>query len=179
MTKQRAIMGVVDTPQQAELGVRRLEAMGFAPAAISVLFPDKRGEHDFAFERSTKAPEGALAGVGFGAAVGGLAGISAGVGLVTVPGLGALVAAGPYIGALSGASAFGLVFGLVGALVGATIPEIVAKHYAGKVRTGSILVAVHVRNRDEARRAREVMRSVAATDVTATTEAAVPADARA
>lgn len=69
--------------------------------------------------------------------------------------------------------------GLVGMAVGRTIPEIMAKHYAGKVTTGSILVGVHVDDTEETRRAREVLRSVEASRVKTTGEASLPAAARA
>lgn len=175
---QRVVMGIVDTPAQAETTIERLRASGFAADDVSVLFPDKRGTHDFAFEHRTKAPEGAIAGVGMGAVVGGLVGIAAGVGVLVLPGLGALVAAGPVLAALSAAATFSVLFGVVGAIAGARMPEIEAKHYEGKLSTGSILVGVHAGSRDAAARARQVLRSVAASDVTATTEAAIPLRAR-
>jgi hypothetical protein len=175
---KRVVMGIVDTPEQAELTVERLRASGFSNGDVSVLFPDRHGTHDFGFEHHTKAPEGALAGAGLGGVLGGILGIAAGVGVLVVPGFGALVAAGPLLAALSGIATGGIVAGALGALLGARIPEIEAKHYDGKTRQGSILVAVHTETRPAAARAREVFRSVAASDVTATTEAAVPLAAR-
>lgn len=175
---QRVVMGIVDTPAQAETTIERLRASGFAAEDVSVLFPDQRGTRDFAFEHHTKAPEGALAGAGLGAVIGGIVGIAAGVGVLVLPGLGALVAAGPVLAALSAAALLAVVFGVVGAILGARMPEIEAKHYEGKLRTGSILLGVHASSRRAAAQAREVLRSVAASDVTATSEAAVPLRAR-
>lgn len=171
---EKVVLGIVDTPQQAEITVKRLEVMGFPPLDISVLFPDRRGSHDFGFEHHTKAPEGALAGAAVGAVAGAALGMAFGLGLLAVPPLGALVAAGPILAALSVAAVLALLGAVLGAIVGLTVPEIQAKHYVGKVRTGSILVGVHVNDRDELARAREVMRSVAASDVTAAGEAAIP-----
>jgi hypothetical protein len=175
---KQAVMGIVDTPAQAELTVERLRAAGFANDDVSVLFPDRRGAHDFAFEQHTKAPEGALAGAGLGGVIGGILGIAAGVGILVVPGFGSLVAAGPLLAALSGMATLGILAGAIGAVLGARVPEIQAKHYDGKTRLGTILVAVHTETKIAASRAREVLRSVAATDVTRTTEAAVPLAAR-
>lgn len=175
---KRVVMGIVDTPAQAEVTVERLRASGFANDDVSVLFPDRRGTHDFAFEHHTKAPEGALAGAGLGGVLGGILGIAAGVGVLVVPGFGSLVAAGPILAALSGIATGAIVAGAFGAVLGARVPEIEAKHYDGKTRMGSILVAVHTETKVAAHRAREVLRSVAATDVTATTEAAVPLASR-
>jgi hypothetical protein len=174
---KKVVFGVVDTPQQAELAMTRLEALGFSPGDVSVLYPDKHGAHDFQFERKTKAADGALAGIGFGAVIGGLLGIAVGVGVLTVPWLGSAVLDGPLLLGLAFAAAVGLVLALVGALVGSASPRIEAKYYAGKLRTGSILVAVHVARRAEARRVRDVLSTVAAVDVTSMPEAAVPVGA--
>lgn len=176
---EKVILGVVDTPNQAELTVERLQAMGFAPAEISVLFPDRRGAHDFAFEHHAKAPEAGLFGAALGVALGAMIGIAAGLGAFAFPGLGILVAAGPVLSALAGAAVLGIAFAVVGVLVGLSIPEIEARHYTGKLRKGTILVGVHVADRAEMRRAREVLRSVAASGIVATGEAALPVDARA
>lgn len=175
----RAVMGIVDTPAQAELTVERLRASGFASEDISVLFPDRQGAHDFAFEHHTKAPEGALTGAGLGAAFGGILGIAAGVGVLVIPGLGALVAAGPFFATTAGMTAFALFGAVLGAIAGGRMPEIQAKHYDGKTRLGTILVAVHTSTKVASRRAREILRSVAASDITSAGESAVPLAARA
>jgi len=175
---QRVVMGIMDTPQQADAVAQRLRAAGFDAEDISMLFADKRGTHDFAFERHTKAPEGAIIGAVFGAVLGGMAGIAAGVGVLAFPGIGALVAAGPLLAALATAAIFALLFGALGAWIGAGVPEIEAVHFDGKTTLGSILVAVHVDRPRDAAAARRVLDAFAATDVTQTTEAAVPLHAR-
>lgn len=50
---------------------------------------------DFAHEQNTKAPEGASAGAGGGAVLGGALGWLAGIGALALPGVGPLIAAGP------------------------------------------------------------------------------------
>jgi hypothetical protein len=176
---KRVIMGIVDTPEQAEGTIERLRALGFTAGDVSVLFPDKRGPHDFAFEPCTKAPEGAIAGVVLGAVVGAMLGMAAGVGVLVLPGFGALVASGPLIAGLAVAAALAFLLGAAGAIVGARVPEIEAKHYEGKLVTGSILLAVHVESAGAAARAKEIFRAVSASDVTATSEAAIPVRGRA
>jgi len=76
-------------------------------------------------------------------------------------------------------STLAMIGALFGAILGGRIPEIQAVHYEGKTRLGTILVAVHTESSAAAARAREVLRSVAASDVTASAEAAVPINARA
>ena len=111
---QKVVMGIVDSPAQAEAVSERLSAAGFSTNDVSMLFADKRGPHDFAFEQRTKAPEGAIYGVILGAALGAFFGISAGVGIVVLPGLGALVACGPVIAALATAMLGVILLGAVG-----------------------------------------------------------------
>ncbi len=175
---KKVVLGIVDTPQQAELAVQRLTAMGWAQSDVAVLFPDKRGSHDFQFERRTHAPEGALTGAGLGAILGAFVGIAIGVGVLALPELTKLALAGPVVSALACAAAVGVVLAVIGALFGIGAPKIVARYYEGKVRKGSILVAAHATRREEIRRAREVFRSVAA-EVTSADEASVPVGARA
>jgi hypothetical protein len=172
----KVVLGIVDTPEQAAQAVERLKVIGCRPEDISVLTPDRRGAHDFGFEQKTKAPEGALAGVGVGAVVGAVLGIAVGVGVLVFPGAGAFVAAGPVLAALSGAAVLALVLAFIGGLLGSGVPEIRARHYGGKVRSGSVLLAVHVARRRQMKRVRGVLR-VVASSVTTTREAPVPADA--
>src|SRR6187551_4052596 len=174
MSKNKSVVGIVDDEARAESMVVALQSAGFSRNDISVLFPDKRGTKDFAHEPNTKAPEGAVAGAAGGGALGGTIGLLAGIGALAIPGLGPFIAAGPLMAALSGAAAGAALGGITGALVGMGIPEIEAKKYEGKVRGGNLLVAVHVDNSDEQKRAVEILKRANAHDVTATSEASVP-----
>src|SRR6188768_4444137 len=141
---KKSVIGIVESETQAQQIVSELQAGGTSSSEISVLFPDKRGTKDFAHEHNTKAPEGAVAGVGAGGLIGGTIGLLAGIGALAIPGVGPLIAAGPLMAALSGAAAGATVGGVAGALVGLGIPEIEAKKYEGKLKGGNILVSVHV-----------------------------------
>src|SRR5688500_18842465 len=142
--KNKTVLGVVETQMQAESIVNALQTAGFRLNDVSALFPDKQGTKDFAHEKNTKAPEGAVTGAAGGGLLGGTIGLLAGIGALAIPGLGPFIAAGPLMAALSGAAAGATLGGLTGALVGMGIPEIEAKVYDGKVRGGNILIAVHV-----------------------------------
>jgi hypothetical protein len=145
--------------------VEDLQAAGFANNDISVLLPDKAGTRDFAHEKGTKAPEGALTGAGTGGVVGGAVGFLAGIGALAIPGLGPFIAAGPIMAALSGAAVGATAGGIVGALIGMGIPEYEAKRYEGKIREGRILVSVHSEDSDQARRAKEIFERDGAEDI--------------
>jgi hypothetical protein len=159
---------------QAQLVVEKLQGAGFANNDISALLPDKRGTRDFAHEQNTKAPEGAVAGVGVGGAIGGALGLLAGIGALAIPGVGPFIAAGPIMAALSGASAGAAVGGITGALVGMGIPEIEAKQYEGKVRSGSVLLSVHAKDHERRILAKKTLEAGGARDVVIVGEQSVP-----
>jgi len=85
-------------------------------------------------------------GAGFGAVVGTVTGILAGVAAFTFPGIGAIVALGPIVGALTGGTVGAVtgaaVGGVVGAIVKTGLTEEEANRYAEGVRRGSALVIV-------------------------------------
>jgi TusA-related sulfurtransferase len=174
MASNKTVIGIVDTETQADRVVASLQGSGFSSNDISVLLPDRRGTRDFAHEHHTKAPEGAVAGAAGGGIVGGTLGLLAGIGALAIPGLGPFIAAGPLMAALSGAAVGAGVGGVAGALVGMGIPELEAKKYEGKLRSGNILIAVHIDDSDEKKRAEEILKRENAHDVTSTTEASVP-----
>lgn len=174
MSKNKVVIGIVDTEVQAENAVQRLTQSGFPTADISAIFPDKHGTKDFAHEHNTKAPEGAVVGAAGGGVVGGTLGLLAGIGALAIPGLGPFIAAGPLMAALSGAAAGAAVGGIAGSLIGLGIPEIEAKAYEGKLRGGNILLAVHTDSGDEESRAKDILKREGAHDVSSTSEASVP-----
>src|SRR6266851_9496417 len=137
MAMKKAVFGIVKTEIQAINIANQLQAAGFSPNDISVLFPDRTGTRDFAHEQHTKAPEGAAAGAGTGAVLGGALGWMVGIGSLAFPGLGPFIAAGPIMAALAGAGAGAAVGGITGALIGMGIPEYEAKRYEGRSKTGT------------------------------------------
>ena len=171
---KKSVIGIVETQIQAERIVDQLQERGIASGDISVLFPDKRGSKDFAYEHNTKAPEGAVAGIGAGGVIGGTLGLLAGIGALAIPGVGPLIAAGPIRATLSGVAAGAAVGGVAGALIGLGVPEFEAKSYEGKVRGGNLLIAVHTDNSETEKRTKEIFTSNGAHDIAATGDASVP-----
>lgn len=159
-----------DQPSVAD-AVDALKRSGFRNTDISVLFPENVGTKDFAHEKHTKAPEGAVAGASTGAIIGGALGWLTGIGLLAIPGIGPFIAAGPIVAALSGIGAGGVVGGFTGALIGIGIPEYEAKRYEGRIRSGGILLSVHCDNSDWTKRAKEVLVQTGATDISTSSEA--------
>jgi len=175
---KKTVIGLVKSQAKAESIVSELRSAGFSTNDVSVLFSDKSGTRDFAHEKNTKAPEGAVAGAGTGGVIGGTLGLLAGIGALAIPGLGPFIAAGPIMAALSGAAAGATVGGIGGALIGLGIPEVEAKRYAGKLQQGNILLSVHVDDREQASQAKKILEGAGAEDVATTGEARVPSRER-
>src|SRR6201998_733549 len=168
--KNTAVFGIYPNYASVESAVDALRAAGFRNTDISVLFPENVGTKDFAHEKGTKAPEGATTGAGTGAVVGGTLGWLAGIGALAIPGVGPFIAAGPIMAALAGVGVGGAVGGFTGALIGLGIPEYEAKRYEGRIQKGGILLSVHCDTSEEIKRAKEIMKSTGAEDISSTGE---------
>ncbi|MEW6117133.1 MAG: DUF3341 domain-containing protein [Nitrospirota bacterium] len=165
--KNIAVFGIYPDRLKLEEGIEALRRAGFRNTDISVLFPENEGSKDFAHEKHTKAPEGAVSGSIPGAIIGGALGWLVGIGALTIPGAGLFIAAGPIVSLLAGIGAGGVIGELAGALIGLGIPEYEAKRYAGRIRKGGILLSVHCDNADWSKRAENVLERTGAEDVAA------------
>jgi hypothetical protein len=175
---KKSVFCIARSRTQADRIVDQLKMANFSNNDISVLFPDKGTTRDFAHEKNTKAPEGAVTGAGAGGAVGGALGWIAGIGALAIPGVGPFIAAGPILAALSGAAIGATVGGIAGGLIGLGIPELEAKRYEGKVKEGNILISVHTDDSEEIATAKEIFTDAEAEDICVTGEASTPKDSK-
>ncbi len=171
---KKSVFCIARTRDQANRIVDQLKNANFSHDDISVLFPDKSTSRDFAHEKNTKAPEGAVAGAGTGGVVGGALGWIVGIGALAIPGVGPFIAAGPILAALSGAAIGAAAGGIAGGLIGLGIPELEAKRYEGKVKEGNILLSVHTEDSEAIKRAKEIFTNAGADDICTTGEASAP-----
>ena len=171
---KKSVFCIATTRDQADQIVDRLKSANFSNNDISALFADKDTSHDFAHEKNTKAPEGAVTGAGTGGVIGGALGWIAGIGALAIPGIGPFIAAGPIMAALSGAAIGATMGGIAGGLIGLGIPEIEAKRYEGKLKEGNILISVHTDNSEEIKRAKGIFTSAGAQDICTTGESTTP-----
>ena len=172
MRKNTSVFGIFTDRMEIEEAVDTLRIDGFRTTDISVLLPDNPGSR-VTREKNTKAPEGAAAGMGAGAMIGGAMGLLAGIGALAVPGFGSFIAVGPIIGALAGAAAMGTVGGVAGGLIGLGMPEYEAKRYEGRIRNGGILISVHCDDAEWTRHAKIILETTGAHDIASTAEAEV------
>lgn len=119
---------------------------------ISVLLSDSI-THE-AREKSTTTPDGAVTGGSTGSSLGGALGWMARIGLISIPGLGLFVAAGPILELLSGGAVAG---GLAGMLTGLGIPDYESKQYARTMSEGQVLVCVHTHSRTATQTAKRLL----------------------
>src|SRR6202030_1666421 len=171
-SRKTAVFGIYSTREGVERAAEVLSRSGFPVTDISVLLPESLGSKDMGTENATKAPEGAAAGAGSGAVLGGTLGLLAGIGALAIPGVGPLIAAGPIMAALAGIGVGGAVGGFTGALIGMGIPEYEAKRYGGRVRKGGILVSIHCDDSEWVNKAKETLKATGAEDVSSSSEAA-------
>jgi hypothetical protein len=151
------ISRLYDSYNDAQQAVRRLEGAGVPHSDISIV----ANNSDSWFSTDNKVDrdrdgvddraEGAGKGAGIGAGVGGTAGLLAGLGLLAIPGLGPVVAAGWLAATAVGAAAGAATGGVVGALTEAGISREDADSYAEGVRRGGTLVSARVADADRSR----------------------------
>lgn len=172
MANNISVMGIYPDRTTVSDAISVLHKTGYRPTDISVLASDNIGSKDFGHERRTKAPMGAAAGAAIGAAVG--AALASLIALRFVPagGLEAMVAAGPMLAAIAGAGAGGAVGWLAGLLAGMRLTEYVARRYAGRIRSGGILLSVHCDSPEWCARAMKTLRDTGARGVSSAPEAA-------
>ena len=167
------VWGVYASYPSVEDAVEILKEAGVRNMDISVLFPDEAGSEAFAHHNGTKAPEGFVSDLGTGAVVGGTLGWLMGIGALTIPGLGLVVAAGPVMAALAGLGAGSTLGGIAGALIAMGVREHQANRYEVRVKEGAILLSVHSANAGGSRRATEIMERTGAQEIASTGDAGI------
>lgn len=162
MTK--TVTRLFDSHTDALAAVRELKNAGIDEDRISLVASNADNWHngDSDGDGESDAAEGAGKGATTGGLLGGGAGLLAGLGMLAIPGLGPVVAAGwlasTAVGAAIGAVAGGATGGILGALKDAGHTDEEANVYAESVRRGGSLVSVRVDD-DEAMRVTNILQA--------------------
>ncbi|KIZ43462.1 MULTISPECIES: hypothetical protein [Rhodopseudomonas] len=141
VTISRLFDNVVD----AQHAIFRLEQAGVDEADISLVA--NNSEKYFAPDYGSAAGKGAAVGAAFG----GFGGMLAGLGMLLVPGFEAVVEAGWFAAAATGALVVGVAGGLIGIVAEAGIATNQAEICAKSIRRGGSLVSVRVERSDRRR----------------------------
>src|SRR6476619_7367610 len=158
MTK--VISKLYPTYDRAAQAVRELETAGVPHKDISIV--SNNSDSWYSDSGTTKRvdrdrdgvddrAEGAGAGAGIGAGIGGAAGLLAGLGLLAIPGIGPVVAAGWLVATAAGAATGALTGGIIGALTQAGVSDEDAQVYAEGIRRGGTLVTARINDADASR----------------------------
>ncbi len=138
----RTITALFDTYDAAANAVRKLEVGGIPHSAISIVSNDAGHSRYYDTNTTGDHVSGTGTGASLGTLLGGGAGLLAGLGMLAIPGLGPVVAAGWLASTLVGAGIGAAAGGLVGSLTDAGISHEDAHLYAEGVRRGGTLVTV-------------------------------------
>ena len=140
------ISRLFDKYDDASAAVRDLEAAGIPHDSVSIVANNTDDRHaGTEAGTSTAHPtsaDGAGTGATVGTVVGGGAGLLAGLGMLAIPGIGPVVAAGWLVATALGAGVGAASGGLLGSLVGAGVDEADAHVYSEGVRRGGTLLTV-------------------------------------
>ncbi|WP_226671199.1 general stress protein [Metabacillus litoralis] len=158
--KTTIIGGVFRNQDEAVRAIEALHDLGYEKNDISIFAKDRDDVKSIQHEtnndvsetssgRGKNAGKGFGIGAGTGGVLGGIAGLIAEIGLLAIPGIGVLAAAGPLATTLSGMAIGAGGGGLVGALTGAGIPEKHAQEYEDHLNKGHIVVLVEAEEERE------------------------------
>ena len=159
------ISRLYDNYTEAQRAVADLEAAGVAHSNISIVANNSDSWYDKNKTTTTTTAnkvdrdrdgvddraEGAGTGAGIGAGIGGAAGLLTGLGLLAIPGVGPVVAAGWLVATAVGATAGAATGGIVGALTESGVTKDEANVYAEGVRRGGTLVSARVEDASRAK----------------------------
>jgi len=153
MNTSNTIVGVFDTPENAQGAVKELAKRGFTDAQIGVAshdYSDKTGVKtggQQVEESESYAGEGATTGLAAGAGIGALWGL--GILAGAIPAIGPAIAGGTLATILSSAAAGAAAAGIAGGLIGLGIPKEEAEFYESEYRAGKTIVTATAMGRDE------------------------------
>lgn len=177
-----SVVGLFKSQAQAGRAVHALRDSGISEQKISIIAQDKHGGdagrgaeigqgRDDTLSLMFDAPivtagsglerENYGAGYWTPAAVGGVAGMLTSSGLLVVPGIGQIFAAGPLQGVMTG----GVTGSIANGLLDLGIPDARSRYIESRVKEGHILAVVHTDDPHVADRATAVMRQNGAEDV--------------
>jgi uncharacterized membrane protein len=153
----RVVIAVFNEKDRAESALQELKEKGYERDLSLVARDEERsGETDTTSFGDQNLAEGTYTG----GALGGIAGLLAGVGALLIPGIGPIVAAGPIAATLTGVVGGGI----AGGLIDYGIPEERGEYYEEQVRQGGILVSVKAPD-ERIDEAASILRHFGASDV--------------
>lgn len=148
----QTVVAVFKYHKDVEAAIKQLRELNYNPADFSILMKDIQVANEIHESTGVHVAKNTASGAVVGGALAGLTGLFVGLGVFTLPGLGAILAGGPIASmlGLTGAAAATttatlsgiLAGGLIGALVSLGFPQEEAQKYEEFIRAGGILLVV-------------------------------------
>ena len=144
------VVGIFADQNSAERAVNEVQKAGVSEDEISIIAREDSMQNDGEqagqnLEGQRNQGQDLTNGAATGGTLGGLAGLLAGAGALTIPGVGPILAAGPIAAGLTGAAAGGL----AGSMVDMGIDQEEGQRYEQEVQQGSILAVVEADQGEE------------------------------
>ncbi|NLZ27790.1 MAG: hypothetical protein GX887_02340 [Firmicutes bacterium] len=127
----KVVIGLFHDRDMAEDTVMELKDEGYEKE-ISLVVKDEQSDP------GGMGDQNLMEGTVTGGVLGGIAGLLAGAGALLIPGIGPIVAAGPFAATLAGLVGGGL----AGGLIDYGVPESRGEYYAERVRQGNVLITL-------------------------------------
>lgn len=144
------VVALYDTLAEAQRATQELVDNGFNRDNISLAASDASGQyrrHLGDLQEASDEPrqsEDIAIDATAGAVVGGISGLLVGLGVLLIPGVGPIIAAGPLVAGLMSAGVGAITGGLIGALTDMGVPVEEADYYVEGVRRGGILLTAQI-----------------------------------
>ena len=147
------VTGLFENRVDAAGAVSELKALGVPTDEISIVTNKVDGQAaqrdaDDRTVDNSMSGTGTTDGAAIGGVLGGGAGLLAGLGALTIPGIGPVLGVGWLITTAIGAAVGASGGGIIGALIGAGVNNDDAKVYVEKIRSGGTLVSARVPDKD-------------------------------
>jgi hypothetical protein len=161
-SKETAVFGIFQEVSGLKRAAMALRDAKYRSAGVSVLFPDRRSQTDFAREKQRGASKGLTIGTRLGVVIGGVFGWLTGSGALTIPRLNSFASSGPFAATIVGMEAGAVVGGILGGLIHLSIQEHRAKRHDEHRKSGGFLLAVHCDSREWAQLAETILKDAGA-----------------
>ncbi|MFA6239097.1 MAG: hypothetical protein WC635_17290 [Bacteriovorax sp.] len=138
---KRAVTAIFKNQESLEKTLNELKARNFKTEDISILMAKHKDLHNIDYNLLSR--DVATTGLMYGLATGGILGWLVGLNIITIPGVGFFVAAGPLAGALTGLALGGTIGSISGALIGLGISKIEAQKLEKYVKEKGVIISVH------------------------------------
>lgn len=134
---EQHVVAVYSDFQTLREGIQRLTEEGFGVDELSLV--TRGGEQLLEEQQALAYGDKSASRAAQGAGLGGLIGVLVSAPLLTIPGIGPLLVAGPIASGLTGA----IVGGFLGGMSGWGVPQDRVQEYEEKVRSGKLILIVH------------------------------------